>query len=321
MPAGGTRGAEGDAGMALAGHPRQGRGGEQPVVPRAETSSYYGLPILNAPTWRSPEIPGYLFLGGLAGASSVLAAGAQATGRQALATRSKVVAAAAIAVGGAALVRDLGRPARFANMLRVVKPTSPMSVGSWLLTAYGPAAGAAAAAAATRRSPRLGAVATAAAAVAGPFVSTYTAALICDTAIPAWHDGHREMPLVFAGSSAMAAGGLAVVAAPVAEAAPARRLALCGVALETVARRFMDHRLGMVAEPYHEGKAGRFLRAADALTATGSALLLAGRRRRLVGAVGGAALVASSACTRFGIFEAGKQSAADPKYVVTPQRA
>jgi hypothetical protein len=43
----------------------------------------------------------------------------------------------------AALVHDLGRPARFANMLRVFKVSSPMSVGSWLLSGYVPAAAAA----------------------------------------------------------------------------------------------------------------------------------------------------------------------------------
>jgi len=35
----------------------------------------------------------------------------------------------------------------------------------------------------------------------------------------------------------------------------------------------------------------------------------------------GAALVIGSACTRFGVFEAGQESAKDPKYVVVPQRA
>jgi hypothetical protein len=34
----------------------------------------------------------------------------------------------------------------------------------------------------------------------------------------------------------------------------------------------------------------------------------------------GAALLAGSACTRFGIFRAGLESARDPKYTVQPQR-
>ncbi|MDQ1369415.1 MAG: hypothetical protein QOF20_1768, partial [Acidimicrobiaceae bacterium] len=132
------------------------------MVPKAEFTSYYGLPILNAPVWHSPDIPGYLFLGGLAGASSVLAAGAHVTGRRDLAMRSKVVATGAIGLSAAALVHDLGRPSRFYNMLRVLKPSSPMSVGSWLLAVYGPAAAVAGATAVLDRFHHVGAGATAA---------------------------------------------------------------------------------------------------------------------------------------------------------------
>ena len=67
----------GMAGTGMAGAGAAGRGGEQLVVPRARPDSYYGKPIIKAPVWRSPEVPGYLFLGGLAGASSVLAGFAQ----------------------------------------------------------------------------------------------------------------------------------------------------------------------------------------------------------------------------------------------------
>jgi formate-dependent nitrite reductase membrane component NrfD len=110
-------------------------------VPEAGFTSYYGLPVLNKPVWSSPDIAGYLFLGGLAGASSVLAAGAQATGRHRLARVSKLGASSAALASLAALVHHLGRPARFLNMLRVVKVTSPMNIGSWLLAGYVPLAG------------------------------------------------------------------------------------------------------------------------------------------------------------------------------------
>jgi formate-dependent nitrite reductase membrane component NrfD len=290
------------------------------VVPKAEFRSYYGLPVLNAPVWHSPDIPGYLFLGGLSGASSVLAAGAQLTGRHRLAGRTKVVAAGAIGLSAVALVHDLGRPSRFYNMLRVLKPTSPMSVGSWLLAAYGPAAGVAAAASVAGRFRRLGGAATVGAAVIGPAVSTYTAALLCDTAVPAWHDGYREMPFLFAGSSAAAAGGVGMLTAPAQESAPARRLALVGAAVETVAGLRMEHRLGLVGEPYHQGAGGRHQRTARVLTIGGAVLALVGGRGRAARAVAGAALAAGSAFTRFGVFEAGKQSAADPRYTVEPQR-
>ena len=55
-----------------------GRGGEQFMVPRAEFRSYYGRPVIKEPVWKEPDVPAYLFFGGLAGASSVLARGGPA---------------------------------------------------------------------------------------------------------------------------------------------------------------------------------------------------------------------------------------------------
>src|ERR1043165_3642239 len=70
---------------------RRGRG-EEALVPEATFVSYYGKPVLKEPVWNSPDIPGYLFLGGLAAGSALLGAGGQLTGRTTLATRSKVAA-------------------------------------------------------------------------------------------------------------------------------------------------------------------------------------------------------------------------------------
>jgi hypothetical protein len=78
--------------------------------------------------------------------------------------------------------------------------------------------------------------------------------------------------------------------------------------------------MGVTAAPLHQGAAGRLLRAAQALTATGAVLAAVGRRRRDVSAVAGVSLLAGSVCTRFGLFEAGQQSARDPRYTVVPQR-
>ncbi|MFD2420698.1 NrfD/PsrC family molybdoenzyme membrane anchor subunit [Amycolatopsis pigmentata] len=294
--------------------------GEQPVVPDSQFTSYYGKPVINGPVWRSPDIPGYLFLGGLAGASSLLGAGAQATGSDVVAKAAKTGAFGAISLSLVALVNDLGRPARFLNMLRVFKPTSPMNIGSWLLTAYGPLAGASAASAVTGKLPRIGTAATAGAALLGPAVAAYTGALVSDTAVPAWHDGYREMPYVFVGSGATAAGGLGLIAAPDGEATAARNLALFGTTLELGAFKRMEQRLGMVAEPYRRGKGGKYVRAAEVLSLAGAAGAVLGRSNRIVRMLSGAALVAASACTRWGIFHAGKDSADDPKYTVVPQR-
>ncbi|MBP0462166.1 NrfD/PsrC family molybdoenzyme membrane anchor subunit, partial [Streptomyces montanisoli] len=160
-------GREALTGKAAGRHRRRRRGGEEPMVPKAKFSSYYGKPVLNKPTWKPTDIAGYLFLGGLAGGSSALAAGAQATGRPGLGRAAKAGAFGAISLSLAALVHDLGRPARFLNMLRVFKPTSPMNVGSWLLSGYAPLAAAATASDLTGRLRPVGAAATAGAAGIG----------------------------------------------------------------------------------------------------------------------------------------------------------
>ncbi|WUI02652.1 polysulfide reductase NrfD [Spirillospora sp. NBC_00431] len=295
--------------------------GEKAMVPDAEFTSYYGKPVLNPPVWKASDIAAYFFLGGLAGAGSTLAAGAQLTGRPAAARALKVSSLAAIAGSTAALIHDLGRPGRFLNMLRVMKPTSPMSVGSWLLAAYGPAVGAAAVLDVTGLFPRLGAAATAGAAALGPPVAAYTAVLAADTAVPAWHEAHRELPFVFVGSAAAAASGMALLAAPVRETGPMRTAAVLGTALELAAAKVLERRAGIVAEPYKEGAAGRFVRAGEVLSAAGAAGgVLLGGRGRAAAALSGAALLAGSACTRFGVFHAGLRSARDPKYTVIPQR-
>ncbi|WP_199833740.1 NrfD/PsrC family molybdoenzyme membrane anchor subunit [Streptomyces sp. NRRL B-3648] len=308
---------------AHAGRRRRRRGrGEQPMVPDAEFSSYYGKPVLHKPTWKPLDIAGYLYLGGLAGASSLLAAGADATGRPALGRVARLGAAGAITLSLAALVHDLGRPARFLNMLRVFKPTSPMSVGSWILSGYAPLTLAAAATDVAGRYRLVGSVATAGAAVVGPAVATYTAVLLSDTAVPSWHEGYRQLPFVFAGSAATSAAGLALIAAPTAQAGPARRLAALGAVLELGSFQVMKRRMGLTAEPFEQGKPHRLLRAAEALTAGGAALavLSARVRGRRPAVAAGAALLAGSAALRFGVFHAGVASAEDPRYTIVPQR-
>ncbi|WP_030340600.1 NrfD/PsrC family molybdoenzyme membrane anchor subunit [Streptomyces sp. NRRL S-1022] len=308
---------------AHAGRRRRRRGrGEQPMVPDAEFSSYYGKPVLHKPTWKPLDIAGYLYLGGLAGASSLLAAGADATGRPALGRVAKLGAAGAITLSLAALVHDLGRPARFLNMLRVFKPTSPMSVGSWILSGYAPLTLAAAATDVAGRYRLVGSAATAGAAVVGPAVATYTAVLLSDTAVPSWHEGYRQLPFVFAGSAATSAAGLALIAAPTAQAGPARRMAALGAVLELGSFQVMKRRMGLTAEPFEQGKPHRLLRAAEALTAGGAALamLSARLRDRRPAVAAGAALLAGSAALRFGVFHAGVASAEDPRYTIVPQR-
>jgi formate-dependent nitrite reductase membrane component NrfD len=289
--------------------------------------------VVKAAPW-GHEIAAYLFLGGLAGGSAVLAAGAQLTGRAALRRNCRLAAVTAVGAGTAALVKDLGRPGRFLNMLRVIKLTSPMSLGSWVLSAFGAGAGIAAAAEADRIAgerlplgplrPVLRAVEAPAgltAAVLGPPLAVYTAVLLADTATPAWNEARDELPFVFVSSAGLASAGLAMVTTPVAEAAPARRLAALGVIGDLVATRMMRQRMDpLVAETLHEGRPGTLLRTSEALAVAGGlGTALAGRHRG-VAVVAGLSLMAASALTRFGVFEAGIRSAQDPRYTIEPQK-
>jgi hypothetical protein len=168
--------------------------------------------------------------------------------------------------------------------------------------------------------PRLGRLAGTGAAVFGPLLVTYTAALFSDTAVPAWHEAHRELPFLFAGSGASAAGGMAMVLAPLSSASPARQMAILGAAVELAAADRLKRRLGMLAEPYERGRSGLLMHTASRMSAGAAVLSLLGRRSRLLTALSGATYVVASAITRFGVFEAGLASARDPKYTVVPQR-
>lgn len=303
---------------------------EGSMVPPAEFRSYYGRQILKTPAWED-KIAYYFFAGGLSGGCALLAAGADLTGRPGLRRGTRLTGLAAIGAGAYFLVADLGRPDRFHHMLRVAKPTSPMSMGTWLLVGYGPAIGLAAASEVVPKRWRRtlpgrlvrgsGRPAGLAAAAMAPGIAAYGAVLLAQTAVPAWNSGHAQMPFVFTASAAASAGGLGMIVAPLGEAGPARRLAVVGAAGELAASRLLEQRLGMVGETFHKGQAATYLRRATALTAAGGlGAAVLGRRSRVAAAASGLALLAGGLFQRLGLLHAGIQSTEDPKYVVEPQR-
>ena len=248
--------------------------------PEPDFRSYYGRPIIKAPIWE-PAIPWYFFLGGLAGASAALGLGARMTGNERLARNATFAGAAAVSVSPILLTADLGRPERFYNMFRVVKITSPMSIGTWILGGCGTALGIAGGCEALGILPRVKLAAQTVAGLLGLPLTTYTAALVANTAVPAWHEARRELPFVFAGSAAASAGGAAAIATRPEQAGAARRLAVAGALLELAASKAMEMRLGqLVGEPYRQDAAGRFTRLAKGCTAAGGALVALGGRRR-----------------------------------------
>ncbi|MDR7273953.1 hypothetical protein J2S41_000731 [Catenuloplanes atrovinosus] len=310
------------------------RSREEIMVPEAEFRSYYNRPIVKAPVW-THEIAAYLFTGGLAAGSALLGAGGDLTGRPALRRAGRIAALGALGASTYFLIADLGRPERFHHMLRIAKPTSPMSMGTWILSAFGGAAGVAAAAEIApavlpergplgllrRAMPLTGRASGLAAAAAAPALATYTAVLLADTATPSWHEAYPELPFVFGGSALASGAAVGLIAAPVEQNRPAVRLAVAGAVLEQAAAHRVEHGMGLLSEPYRQGRAGRLLRLSRVLTIAGAAGAVLGRRSRVISALSGAALLAASAATRFGIFDGGVASAKDPKYTVIPQRA
>ena len=285
-----------------------------------EMRSYYGRPVIKEPVW-TWEIPTYFFTGGLAGASAVLSTAAKLSGNEQLSTRALYIGAVADLVSPALLISDLGRPERFHHMLRVVKVTSPMNVGSWVLLVSGGASNTAAVLELLGRLKPVKLLAEAVSSLAGPLLATYTGVLIADTAVPVWHEGRRELPWIFGASAMASAGAAASVFLRPEDAGPARRLAVAGVLAEGALMQLMEVRLGKIGEVYRQGEAGKLSWAAKGL-ATGGAALLArgGRRSRAALVLGGAMVCAGEMCLRWAVFKAGLQSARDPKYVVEPQR-
>ena len=184
--------------------------------PMASTETgYYGIPLFKEPPW-TWEVPLYFFVGGAAGAAAVVGSIAKYTGTDRRLVRdARWIAAAGSVISPALLISDLGRPARFLNMLRVFKPQSPMSVGVWTLLGFSGAAAATAFAdfMQERYGPSLplrvieNAGQAASLAFGLPF-SNYTGVLIGATTIPVWNQNVGELPIHFGMSGLSAAVGL-----------------------------------------------------------------------------------------------------------------
>ncbi len=297
---------------------------EELQVPPADFQSYYGRPILKVSRWKEPHLPAYLFLGELSGALAMVGAVAHATGRRSLARTARLGAAGSAYAGGAFLTIELGRPERFLHMLRVAKPTSPMSMGSWILSAHSGLVSAAAASELSGRLAALGSAAGAASAVTGPLLAAYPAVLLADTAVPAWHAAHRELPLLFVGGAMTAAGAAGLAASAVSrnrsDFDAAYRLAVIGSAVESLGGYGLETMTGLSGEPYRTGPGGQMLTVARYLTMSGGVAALAARRSRTAAAVSAALLTGGGLAAKFAVLRAGKASAADPKYVIASQR-
>jgi len=284
--------------------------------------SYYGLPIIHSPVW-TWQIGAYFFIGGAAGMSGVIAFAALIGGQPIAIVR----AALRIAVAGAVLspillIWDLGRPARFLNMLRVFKWRSAMSVGVWTLIVFSTFAGSSffalevwPADTATSGGSIVLLTLLAGTAITGAVLSTYTGVLLGVTAVPAWASHHRLLPLHFGvvalGSAAALLELMGFRAAPLSAigiAASAVEIAI-GAVVELQRRRAEGRAL-------REGAPGWLLRSAGVMTGPVSLVL------RLANVITAAAacFVIGAIFSRYGWLLAGRASARDPEETLSAQR-
>jgi polysulfide reductase-like protein len=296
-----------------------------------EGPSYHGLPVLKEPVW-GWEIPTYFFTGGLAGATAVLGAAATLAGGRGtgmLVRRCRLVAAGGAALSAALLVKDLGRPGRFLGMLRVFRPTSPMNMGTWILSAFGACAGLAAlpalAPGAAALAPAADVAAYGAAALGLPLVG-YTGVLIANTAVPVWQQTRNTLPILFAFSGAVSAGGLLDLwGTPGAGGEMAHRFGLVAKGGELALSRALHREARIVPRverALRTGRGGALLAAARTLLAASALLdLLPGRGSRLRRAASGGLALAGTLAIRLGVVAAGRASARDPHATFEMQRA
>ena len=180
---------------------------------------YHGLPALKPSPW-SAKVPAYVALVGAGGAAQILAALARwgaGPGSRSIVRNGRLIALGTAIAGAPLLIADLKTPQRFLNMLRIWRPTSPMSFGSFTLTGFGAASALAVAGDLVRgRRGRLsraartaGEVAQAPAALLGAGVATYTGALLSATSVPLWQSAPGLLTARFA-ASAFASGAAAL---------------------------------------------------------------------------------------------------------------
>jgi hypothetical protein len=178
--------------------------GRPTLVPDADFRSYYGRPILKPPRGRSPTSRCTCSSGGVAGASAVLAEGAAAAEPACTASRHQAGSGHRSGLGRwRSSTTSAGRRGS-STCCGLIKPTSPLSVGTWILSAV--------------RGVRLRGAASEVtgmhqAGASGPAWVPRSSVLRCPPTPPRCcatppsrrgHEAHREMPFLFAGSASAA---------------------------------------------------------------------------------------------------------------------
>jgi formate-dependent nitrite reductase membrane component NrfD len=291
-----------------------------PSIPGKRQLDYYRLPLVKEPVWIW-SVPLYFYVGGVAGGSALLAAAAH--GRRSLrriASWCRWFAFLGTTLGPALLTWDLGKMQRFFNMLRVLRPSSPMSIGSWSLAGTGMLATLTLVQGNSdnARPAALGAAA------GGLMLSGYTGVLLGNTANPLWYGTRRTLPLLFTASAmASTAGLLEMLPLNGREEKVVKRFGMVGKIGEAACMVAMEREAAVnpqAAKALHEGKGGALWQGAKAMLAAGIVLSLIPVKSPWKRRVGGAVTTAGAICLRFALLEAGKEAAREPQATIEAQR-
>ena len=291
--------------------------------PRATPEAgYYGLPLLKEPQW-GWEIPVYFFVGGASGAAAVLGAVANWAGGDVKIVRdARLIAASGAAISGALLIADLGKPEKFLNMLRVFKWRSPMSMGAWVLAAFGASSGVAAFAHILRGRMDsgflrpLGTAAEVSSALFGLPFSNYTGVLIGSTVIPVWNHFAKDLPLHFGMSGLNSAVALLELSGNERSRA-LNHIGIGAAAVETYMGIRAETVHPRVTAPIKQGSSGWMIRAGTLLSGPvplalrASARMAGTPRSRSLRKWAAWSSIAGSLLTRYGWVQAGRVSARD----------
>jgi formate-dependent nitrite reductase membrane component NrfD len=242
-------------------------------------AGYYDIPVIHGPHWKW-LITGYFYFGGVSGASAAVGGFSRLFGGASGAELARIatyVSFVSLLPCPVLLILDLGRPGRFLHMLRVFRTSSPMSIGSWGLTAFGLISAVAtglqllddrSSRGGDRRAARrpAGDVLALFGALSGLFVAGYTGVLLAATAVPIWSKRPALLGPLFL-SSAMTSGAAAISAVAAGlereEGGALARLrtleTLSTVAEESLLVMWIIA-LGPTAKPITEGRLGAVVR-------------------------------------------------------------
>lgn len=313
------------------------------ALDEASAIGYYGIPAIHGGHWNW-LITGYFFFGGISGAAAAIAGIARLVDpnrTHSLVRTATYVSFAALLPCPPLLILDLGRPARFFNMLRRFRTSSVMSMGAWGLTVFGMLL-----TTVTARElfadithvnshdgqdgvavSRLSQLLAAACGTAGLFLAGYTGALLAATAVPLWSKRPALLAPLFL-SSALSSGLAAIQIVAALQGSNEQTESVSEVLHEleiatTLTKGALlvawQASLGETARPLNEGalrvvtqEIGVGVGVAAPLLLTAIGARLPGRSHRIAALLASTCALVGALAVRHAVVEGGRLSAEDP---------